>query len=110
MMAIITKGKCIKINSTAWVLSRTIRLFKKDSSDMVNLSLESSLSLMGLSTKALWKMGKNQAKVLFKERMAFITLDTLNTINLMEMAKFITLTNQTSREPFKKAYKTEKDV
>jgi hypothetical protein len=42
--------------------------------------------------------------------MAFITLDTLNTINLMEMAKFITLTNQTSREPFKKAYKTEKDV
>lgn len=53
MMVIITKGKCIKINSMAWVLSQIVRLLKKDSSGMVNLSLESSPSMMGLSTKAL---------------------------------------------------------
>ncbi len=99
-MAIFTKEKCIKINFMAWVLSQTSRLLKKDSSDMVNLSSESLLSMMGLFIKALCKMDKNQGKALFKEKTASITLETSSTINFMETVRFVTLTNQTTRETF----------
>lgn len=109
-MEIITMDKCIKINSMAWVHSLTVRQLKKGFSDMESFYLEPSPSTMELFIKALWKMGKNQAKEFFKEQMAFTTLDISNTINLMEMAKFITLISQITKELFKKAYKTEKAV
>lgn len=109
-MVIVIKAKCIKISSMAWVLSPILRLLKKVSSDMGNLSLESSLSMMELFIKAPYKMDKNLAKEPSKEKTDFITLDTSSTINLTEMAKFSTPTNPATKEPFAKALKVVKDV
>ena len=110
MMVIIMKGKCTRINSMAWVLLPTVKLSKKDFSDMVNLCLESLISMMELFIKVLCKMDKNQVKEPFKEKMDFTTLDILNTISSMGMDKFITQTNQHTKDILKKASNMEKAV
>lgn len=93
-----------------WAASKTIKQFKKDYLDKVNLSLGLLILMMEPFTKDLQKMDKSLVKEYFKDLMDFTIQVILDMINLMEMEKFTILINPLLKDILKMELNMEKDV